>query len=96
MPAIIPRKFIFAQIIIFSELPLKYMDYNLYLVFQSYAAFSGVCRNKQECNEIHSYITFIPVSLNCIQFTYFLAFLHLLFGSALLNNISSTVFIVLE
>ncbi|XP_052234383.1 N-acetylneuraminate 9-O-acetyltransferase-like isoform X2 [Dreissena polymorpha] len=27
----------------------------------SYAAFSGLCRNKQECNEVHSYITFIPI-----------------------------------
>ncbi|XP_052813330.1 N-acetylneuraminate 9-O-acetyltransferase-like isoform X2 [Mya arenaria] len=27
----------------------------------SYAAFSGVCRNKEECNEVHSYITFVPI-----------------------------------
>ncbi|KAL4216929.1 N-acetylneuraminate 9-O-acetyltransferase [Mactra antiquata] len=27
----------------------------------SYAAFSAFCRNKQECNEVHSYISFIPI-----------------------------------
>ncbi|XP_060575546.1 N-acetylneuraminate 9-O-acetyltransferase-like isoform X1 [Ruditapes philippinarum] len=27
----------------------------------SYAAFSCLCRNKQECNDVHSYIMFIPI-----------------------------------
>ncbi|WAR10767.1 CASD1-like protein [Mya arenaria] len=30
----------------------------------SYAAFSGVCRNKEECNEVHSYITFVPLFIS--------------------------------
>ena len=33
-------------------------------MFQSYVTFTLLCRNKPECNDVHSYIVFIPVSMS--------------------------------
>ena len=45
-----------------GQLSLSSSHFDLGL-FLSYTAFSLLCRNKQECNNVHSYIVFIPVSI---------------------------------
>jgi len=34
-----------------------------FVIFQSYAIFTFVCKNKYQCNEIHSYLVVVPVSI---------------------------------
>lgn len=56
-----------------------------------YAIFTMLCRNKPECNEIHPYISFIPVydsRLQCHRIGHCFFFLRQIVSYIVLRNIS--------
>ena len=54
---------------------ITYIEYVITL-FQSYVTFTLLCRNKPECNDVHSYIVFIPVSMSKYEDICFIFFFH--------------------
>ena len=42
---------------------LAFVVFLSFIGIGGYTAFTLTCRNKPECNEVHSYIAFVPVSL---------------------------------
>lgn len=65
--------------------------------FQSYTTFTFLCRNKPECNSVHSYIVFLPVSIVYMRTWYFWpVFFPLKFGPFLLYSTFKTVCTCIE
>jgi hypothetical protein len=47
---------------------VSYVDDLLFVSSQQgYAIFIGLCRTKEECNEIHPYLSFVPVSMDILS-----------------------------
>lgn len=42
---------------------LGFLIYDLSNLLQFYIGFTFLCRNKADCNEIHPYISFVPVCI---------------------------------